>query len=644
MNNKTSLSAYPVDAYIVDDPRLDLDNYGCYLIERSAQEIIYRQFAASSSSNSNFTFNTVPPSMGTIVSSKIYVHYKFNVQLRGNDLGSAIDEGCAPRFCPLLQTCGSVTLQLNGALFSETLDKYIYALMKYNNNLEEMSYDFSTFPGFLDTYAEYYDPAKNLPTYQSSWGSTLDPLSSVGASTPYTPSPRRGWFQNSRCTRSVPLINGVANQNVAVDWVIEGEEMIPLSPLFWGHKEVKGLTQLNNLTLTLNFAANKFNRLISTRRYGITTYQGNQVDSTISVNATVDPSGAYANFIYLTPRITPQPIREINRYPFYQVQSFDTPASFVLPPAIYTPMGGSGAGSIVTAGPSSTPISSNFQLSSIPKRLYIFARRADVTSVVNGFGFTQPQATDTFARITAITMTLGGTSGRLAEAAPEALYRMSVKNGYKGTWDDWWCRSGGVLCIDLAQDLALNEAQAPGLSEQLQFQFNLTVQSLSADRGVNNTDDPNNVVGTSYVVVAVVVYDGMMTMINGNVIQESSVLRASDVVPDSENDVRRKIPYDALNNYYSGGTYGGSLANTISKISTGIKSAYKKGKEIVDKVTPYAKTAYKALTSPEAIALYESLAPLLMGLGYTEDQIYKAMKVKGGAIMPKKTIKSRMRK
>lgn len=638
---QTSLSAFPVDSYIVDDPRIDLDNYGCYLIERSATDITYYTEAAQSASTSGLAFSVQPPSTSTVVSSKVFVHYEFIVRITGADLGIPIDEGCAPRFCSLLQLCSGIDLTLNGTKFTENIEYYIAALMRYNNNLQEMTYDFSTFPSFLDTYAEYYDPSKALPTYQASWGTPLDPLSSVGASTPYTPSPRRAWFQNSRCERR--LVPGDPTARTSIDWVITGEEMIPLSPLFWGHEDKKGLIQITNLNLVLNFGAAKLNRMISTRRYGMVTYNGNPVNSDLTLTTTINSkSNNYISLVYLTPRKTPLPIPPVNRYPYHNI-IVNTQQVSGAPHATYESMGGAGAGCIVTAGATKTLTMGSLQLSSIPKRIYIFARRDDnafVNGALTGFGYNTPQATDTFARIVNISMQFGNKANQLADATPETLYRMSVRNGYKGTWDDWWCRSGGVLCLDLSRDIGLPEAAAPGVLGSTQFSFTLTIASLFSDRSSNDVANPANVVDTNFMAYSVVVYDGMTTIANNQVIQEIGVLSPLDTLATDEEELRRKIPYDELRNYYAGGTHGGDLKNIFNKA----RNVYDRIKPYAEKAAPYVKKAYDLATSPAAKTVYK-LLPGLLALGYTEDQAYKILAVKkGGALMSKSEVKKRSKK
>lgn len=601
-----SLSAVPVPTYLVDDPRIDFDRHASYLVERSGGDVTYRQYKCVSASTSAISFNTLVPSRDTVVASKIYMKIPLSVVITapaGATGGAFISALTGLRFAPITTSCNSIQLEVNGKAISSNTYRYYPALMKFCNTNDEMLNDFSCMPTFMDYYGSYYNPdvAAGANSAGSLWGSLKDPLGIDQDSDSFHPTPRRGYLTNI-ATIADPVVDNSATRFA---FTCDLEEIVPISPLFWGHREVKGLVGLDTLNITLQLRDN-LKRIISSTIYDTTNAD--------NLDIAVD-SGALLNslleFIYIKPRANVVLPRTIH-YPYNNIKDYQTQGALL---GFVPPLNVSGENTF-----------NNIQLTGVPKRVYIFAKRQESSETY--------YTTDTFAFIENISLDLGTRSGLLAECSPQALYRMAVKNGYRGSWDSWFKHTGSVLCIDFGSDVSLDLLDAPGALKQMQMSFRLRYKCIQS-----NKNHPSNGVeqAIQYQIYAIVVSDGMMILKDGEVLFESNDVSALDVADSSK---VRKIAYDDIADYVYGGVYtGGSLSSFKAKVKTGLDKAktFAQQKVIpgVQKALPYIEKGVK--TAAEIL-------PALAALGYTEEEIYDIVNGKGGKMMPKKSIKARAAK
>ncbi len=606
-----SLSAEPVKTYIVDDPRIDFDREASYLIERSGGDVTYRTWKCASASTSSISFNTLVPSRDTAISSKIYVRIPITVTVRcpnGAAVGApAISQNIALRFLPFLSCCNSIQLELNGKSQSTNIYRYIAALMKFCNTRDEMTNDFSTSATYLDQYSSYYSTAGGgvVQGVGPAWGSNRDPMGSYQDSVDYLPTQRKGFLENIWTITPVSAELPENNTNGILKFSFVIEEIIPLSPLFWGHREVKSLFGLDTLNIT--FQIRDLARMFCSRQYNaITGAPANESPNLTFAFDEAALNGALLEFIYIKPRAN-VPVPRTLHYPYNNIKDFSS----------------LGEGSIAR-GATQEATFSNIQLQGVPKRLYIFAKRQEADE--------RYYTTDTFALIEGISLDLGTRSGLLAECTKEALFRMSVKNGYRGTWDSWFNRVGSVLCIDFGSDVSLDLLDAPGALKQMQISFRLRIKNLYSNR--EKPSDVASEADVRFQYYCIVVYDGMMIIKDGEVLFESNDVSALDVADSTK---VRKISYDDIADYVYGGMYtGGSLSKFISKAKTGLSKAkdFAQQKIIpgVQKALPYVEKGVKVAAE---------VLPALAALGYTEEEIFDIVNGKGGKVMPKKSIKAR---
>ena len=95
------------------------------------------------------------------------------------------------------------------------------------------------------------------------------------------------------------------------------------------------------------------------------------------------------------------------------------------------------------------------RLQSMPSRIYFFVRPQ--------INQRTPAQADAFLSLAgsanglpSLTVNIGNRTGLLASASAKTLYRMSVRNGYRGTWAEWAYGQGSLIIIDPVEDLGVN--------------------------------------------------------------------------------------------------------------------------------------------------------------------------------------------
>lgn len=99
------------------------------------------------------------------------------------------------------------------------------------------------------------------------------------------------------------------------------------------------------------------------------------------------------------------------------------------------------------------------RLSTIPDKIYVCIKPSK--SNFNGSAVSQT-TTDTFLRITQLRVQFQNTANILGSFSEYDLWRMSVKNGLKMSWNEWRYSNGSIVVIDVASDLGLKSDQAAG--------------------------------------------------------------------------------------------------------------------------------------------------------------------------------------
>lgn len=617
-----SLSVEPVPVLVTDDPRIDLDPHPYYLVERGASDIIYQNYQSDSFGGGTINITTQISDRRTVVSSKIFIRPVFQVEVTTSadvfDAATAAASNLStqlakinlnPRFSPLMSSVTNCGISLNGKMLNEPIGRYFAPLMKYCVPTETAAYDFSTFPSAQDVLAEPYD-FDNTPAnaIQPNSSSNLSAVGNGGDdSNAYQPPKRSGWLANVG-----EITDAVTARSLKFKYATE--EILPLSPLIWGHKEVKGIAGIDTLNVYINYDSQLLDSSI------MYCPLNNNPLTTITVKVSL--IGCSAEFIYFSPRANVE-VPPVLRYRYNNIQHIpkNIDASNIDPSPFHNPDSQAAAKSAIK-----TFYSDSITLQGMPKRMYVFIKRqqSSITSYTP----------DTYARIDKISLQIGNRSGILSEAEPQVLYRMAVKNGYQGSWDSWYNNCGSVICIDFAQDIPLGLLEAPGTLSKLNLQYNVQGENLYYDR---NPADFRTYVKPNLELNTVLVYEGMLIIKEGQIMIEQSVVSPLDVANSHK---IHHVHYDSLLDF-SGGSYQGG---NISKYLSSVKKGFNKVKELANKAAPYIEKY-----GPTVVSAASKAIPILTGLlaaGYTENEIYNMMEKggatkKGGARMTKKSLKAR---
>lgn len=556
-----------IQLYKVTEPRIDFAEDSVYTIPESASDIIYRRYPVTTYSDNNINFQQALDRKYA-VSSKMFMNVQFDVTITGTPaVGSRlVQQGTSgPRFMPLTSITQTCEVSLNNQSFTQKLNWYHDALMRYNNSSSELAADLSMCPSMFDYFQDYADFLN--------YGSALNPLGGIGESGPGI-EPRGGF--------PYEIISGNAiNGNIAVVRFRTYEPVI-VSPLNWGHENTKSFRNLTTIGINYTFQTD----------LGRVWCRSSAAGGTITgVSATIS-SQPIVELITMTPKIY-QTIKNPQRYGYGEIQAF--------PQAI----------GVVASGDSSQTQLNNITLSGVPSRIYLFLRRRD--------GDRTYATTDTYARIDQLSMIFGNKDGIFTQCSPQQLYAISAQNGYLGSFSDWYKYSGSVFCMDFSKDVPVKDLEAAGLQENIQFQVTINFTNI------NTVDDINF---TLYAIVVydglVTIDEEAMVNKERNILTKMSIHDASAVqmLPYKAADTF------AYNGGSFGSRLRNVASSVKGVVKKGI-SAYNALPPGVKSLIKDTATTGLDLISPRILEVARDIGPVakdvvqsLAGQGYTENQIY----------------------
>ncbi len=419
--------------YKTTEPRIDFAENPIYTIPESASEITYRRFPVTSYSDSNINFQTTLDRRFA-VSSKMFMNVQFDVRIDGTPAvgGRLVNLGqCGPRFMPLTSVTQTLEVALNNQTFSQKINYYHDALMRFNNTFGEIANDLSMCPSMFDYYQNYSDYLL--------YGSALNPLGGIGEAGPGI-EPRGGF------PYEVIAGNGI-NENFAVVRFTTYEPLI-VAPLNWGHSNAKSFINLNTVTVNYTFQTDLG------RVWCVSSSNGSTITSLTSTIS----SPPVLELITMSPKIY-QTILPDQYYPYGEIQVFQQAAGILAP----------GANNLINA--------QNVTLSGVPSRIYAFLRRRDQDRTF--------ATTDTYARINGLTMLFGNNPSIFTQCSPQQLYAISAQNGYLGSFSDWFKYSGSIFAMSFDKDVPVKDLEAAGLQENIQLQINLDYTNINTTDAIN---------------------------------------------------------------------------------------------------------------------------------------------------------------
>lgn len=534
-----SLNVDPINVQKVLDPRLIIGNSNPYIISKGAVVNSWQSFNNNNPSNSSINITCNPPSRDTAICRLVYKRVLFNFTVTGTNTsgGNLLNDGYyGPRAMPLTCVTESENIKIvNDNVTQAPIQSYWRALLRYRNDFENRFGEFSLAPSMLDQYQ----------TYSEGVGTNRNPLATYGDN-----SYEQTRFSYVGFQLDPQVINPSSGVIDTVTGTLETVEPILVSPFVFGDKGnfYSSFTGIDSMTYVATLG--NLSRILS-------LVQDQGLAGQILLNTpVVNVASATLLFNYLSP----DPIYPVPR-------SMSTSYfSIVSYPTRYT------SGPVAPNQTVNISMSA-IQVSSIPKRIYVFAKRDDA--------FETAFTTDTFLSFPRQGNPLRITWNNrqfLSSASTEDLYNISVKNGCNLSYTQYTNTIGSVLALDFGIDIGLESNQSAGVIGNYQL-------NLQAD--FTNTNQTDTFNATMYVIV---VYEGVFSVVNGSVSHMVGVVSPTDVLD---------APISGTINYRDNeDVYGGRIWDKIKNAAIGAHKFAKKHKLVSRGLslipTPNAQMASKA--------------------------------------------------
>ena len=533
-----SLNVNPLIVKRVIDPRLDIaEGQKSYKAVGGAMINSWTNFPASNVSNTNVVINCNPPSQDTCISRLVYKTFTFEFTITGTNTsgGVLLNEGyIAPRAMPLTCVTEAESVSLGGDTITQApVQQYWRAMLRYRNDVKNRNGVFSLSPAMLDQHQNYedgvngnrnplagYDDNSSEQTRGSYVGFTLDPQTPGNTTA------------TGRLTTTEPIL---------------------IAPFAFGENSNNYASFIGLMNMKYNTTLGNLSRILS-----VVQGQGAPVGQIVLNNPVVNLTNASILFNYFTPDPSISPIPALSEYSYYNCVPIPTRSNVAVAP-----------------GATVNLVMGNYQVNSIPKRIYVYARRDDADETA----FTA----DSYLSLPRNQIPLNLTWDNrtyLSTATTEDLYNISVKNGCDLSYTQYTSKVGSVLALDFGIDVGLQPQQAPGSlgNYQLKVQCNFT-----------NTSS-QTITPTLYVVV---VSEGVFNITNGNASHMIGVLSPEDVLGASEQERGDFERYRDV--------YGGSWQDFRDFVSKGL--SYAKEHKLISRGLAATGNPYGLMASKVADAL-----------------------------------------
>lgn len=514
---------------------------------------------ANSVSNQSVSFNFNTQGKNVLIDRRFYCRMRFEVTGTFTHTGSADNEqsfsalNYCPRAFPIASCAENISLSLNGTTVSANYADMMSAYLRYASPEELYAYDLSQTPTQLDFYAIYTQPTAT--DNNSPFVSVLN-------------SDRKQLSRASFNLISVDTTNVATGTTVERKLVFEVVEPLMLSPLLYSSRNLESaLLGVTNIAVNINFG-DLSRVLCQTTTLPATSATGTFTTKILGIPELMIE---YKNLQLVEESKIPQ----IVRYNYQRPEVFVNDTGIKLATA-------TGANF-----PSQTINNNAIQLSTCPKRIYIYASLARGTKTV--------QDSDTFLPITSLSLSYLNVSGQFSAFTQNDLFNLAMKNGYTGSFQEWSglasapygtnagtsttesglngriALSGSVLCID-STDLALPSNIASGILVNSQLQFSIGVQ--------NNRVRPvvGGVAGTDtfpVTITTVIVNDGIMEISEGGMTTRIGVISSEDVLSvRSGGDSKSLVHHTQLE--------GGGVFDFMRKAVGAIPSIIDKAGDIIE--------------------------------------------------------------
>lgn len=539
----------------VREPRTDLKSHSTFAVLEGAKNITSYQINATSSNQSNATFNIPIPSDRAALDRVAMIKIPFTATITAN--AAALTAAGQPiwvagndavRAYPISAICQNLTANINGV--SVNIQPYLATqpLARFDAYQRKYLGTRSVAPDMTDTVATYRG-AGGIGTGGSGDG-ILNPLAVYSSMSMGSMQPR-GMYSGIQILTNQS--NGTAANTCTISGVLY--EAIPIAP-FIDDEDNQSQALANIKTLSLQFTWQNLSRIFS--------HSLAQNASAPYTQAT-NPWGAVAvslglptmlvNFLTLKDS---QEIPHSIYYPYSQVQVYPTSGAL---------------GASLAPGSSTTLTSNNIQLQNIPRKMYIYSRISDSQVL----GVTDPNKctfADAFLPISNLNVTWNNQTSLFSQADIAQLYDMSVSNGYSKSFSQFQgitqvnstafgtapynvALEGGVICVTFGKDIALSGDEYSGKTGTFNLQVKATVTN----------QDPLNTTSCFPDLFIMTVTDSVLAMEQG----QTKVFTGIGHV-DVETLPMSSASYQELTKVY-GGSFWDSLKSVLAPIHDVVKES-----------------------------------------------------------------------
>lgn len=508
----------------------------------------------ASSSSVNWSFNT--QSDKAIIDRRMYVKIQFEVAITGNAYTTTggtnptltyypllNDQYDAPRAFPLESVTQTISCSINGGSLNCIYRDAMRAQERFNLDYDLQQYDLSQIPNFLDNYQLYQDGANGvlnpLGTYDDSAFKNLRgsfPYDEV--INPITTSDENGTTAIVKFTVCTPIM---------------------ISPFCYSSQKLEsGL--INVKTMAINYNLQQIERVWC---HAIPqTVNGLQYIQNISSFEVKIVGAPYLLVNYINPPLLDANQYSINKPVYYNYFRND----------VYI----NNPNQSVQSGKEVTVTNQAIQIGTVPKCIYIYVCRQQEDQDYS--------TTDTFLPITKLSLQYLNVSGQFSSMTQNDLYNLNVKNGYKGSWNEFVGKTyrlaqtsgentlpyvplcGGPIRIS-AEDLSIPDNLAPGVNTNSQLIYNVTFENVNPET-------------INYQIVTIVCQEGIMTIDEGAMSTSIGFITSQDVIKTREGG--KMMTYSQNKSLY-----GGSWMTNLKSFSEDVLGLLRKVKPALKVLAPH---------------------------------------------------------
>ncbi len=441
----------------VFQPAVDVNKSKKFIAYQGAQSTVWQRVPATSKSLNLLTWNLNTPSVKVGLNRQAFVKIKLNCTAYDNTAGNPVlvqdaamhglvDSGrFGLRLFPLQSSSDTASLDLNSSRFSWNPKSILSAMYAYNIPQPVQDGLYSLAGGVPDKFSTYAVEA-----------------GAGAAATDYTVAPESvrnpltNYLNTRNSTRSLGMFNftkipGLNNGRFSVEWI----EPIILPPMATEAAEKPCLFGINNFNLT--FVITDPSKMFSIAQV---TADGAVPQSIVFADPNDGIAEATLHLQYHSFNLT-YPLPRTPVWSCSDIVMFRSDLTAAIP----EPQAGAGNDPntrlLQESGANTT---NTVNLNQIPKTIMVFARRKP------GAPFDNAALPDTWLRITGTSIDFNARSGLLSSCDEHDLYVISKKNGLTMQWQEVQ-HCGLPLVLSPAEDLSLNDDQAPGLIGQFNLQF-----------------------------------------------------------------------------------------------------------------------------------------------------------------------------